>query len=69
LIHLTTQKRNKDQKGPNTASPRAAIVIPHPERVKQWSERPVAVVVVLVVFRPMVVVVMVVVVVVVVVVV
>ena len=27
----------------------AAIVIPHPERVRQWSERPIAVVVVMVV--------------------
>jgi hypothetical protein len=32
-----------------TASPRAAIVIPHPERVKQWSKRPIVVVVVVVI--------------------
>lgn len=34
-----------------TASPRAAIVIPQPERVKQWSESPIVVVVVVVVIK------------------
>ena len=41
-----TQRTNLDQKGPKTASPRAAIVIPQPEIDKQRSERPVVVVVV-----------------------
>jgi hypothetical protein len=46
FINRTTQRTNEDHKGPNKASPRPAMVIAHPERVKQWSERPIAVVVV-----------------------
>jgi hypothetical protein len=44
-----TQKTNLDQKGPKTASPRAAIAIPQLEMDKQRSERPVMVVIVVVV--------------------
>jgi hypothetical protein len=31
---------HQDHKGPRVAIPRAAIVIAHPDRVRQWSERP-----------------------------
>ena len=60
IANRATQKTNLDQKGPKTASPRATIVIAHPERDKQWSERPMVVVVVVIVVVAVVVIVVVV---------